>query len=157
MHCAPSVEYPVGRSVFAQGVFLVLVSAWLLGQVLWAVSLTGNPWPGAWWFSAGAGLLLAVWGYWRLKQPPQGRLHWVPPAAGSAGAGDGQAGAWQWFSAAYRHGTPLDRVEWVWDLQGMVLLRLRNAAGLSWWVWLERSFDPGVWDDLRRALKAHQS
>jgi hypothetical protein len=154
MDCAPSVEYPAGRSVFAQIVFGLLASAWLAGQFVWALALPGASWPGAWWFSVVAGLLCGVWGGWRLRHPVRGRLCWEP--AVSERKATGKPGDWLWFSVAYRRGTPLERVEWVWDLQGVVLLRLRNAAGLSWWLWLERSSAPDLWDDLRRALKAHQ-
>ena len=154
MHCAPSVEYPAGRSAFAQLGFLMLVMAWLFGQGFWLFSLAEGRWPGAWWFSTVLGLLGLAWGFWRLRRPLSGSLLWE---ASSAERGTGEMpGAWLWFSPAYRRGTPLDRVEWIWDLQGVVLLRLRNAAGLSWWVWLERSSAPDLWDDLRRALKAHQ-
>ena len=42
----------------------------------------------------------------------------------------------------------------VLDLQGHVLLRLNNAAGLGWWVWLERDSAPADWQALRVALVA---
>lgn len=155
MYCAPSVEYPAGRSVFAQGVFLLLVLAWSCSQAFWLFSLGKGAWPGAWWFSTLLGLLCASWGLWRLRNPLYGTLQWE--AAPAQREPDEPGGKWLWFSSAYRQGTPLERVEWVWDLQHVVLLRLHNAAGLTWWVWLERTGDPTHWDDIRRALKAHDA
>jgi hypothetical protein len=154
MYCAPSVEYPVGRSFFAQLAFLLLMLVWSAGQGFWLLSATQGSWPGAWWFSTVSGLLCGAWGFWRLRRPVYGSLRWE---AAAAQHGSGEAtGSWLWFSSAYRRGTPLERIEWVWDLQQVVLLRLHNAAGLTWWVWLESAGDPAQWDDIRRALKAHE-
>ena len=61
---------------------------------------------------------------------------------------------WIWSSAAYRHGTELAALSWSLDLQHHVLLHLRNAAGLGWWVWLERDRAPADWQALREALVA---
>lgn len=160
MHSAPSVEYPAGRSAFQGRFEQVLALAWVAMQLTWWQSLRGAALPGAWWFS---GLLgLGLWGFarWRSRQPVAGRLCWEParaPAGAQAAPLPGQAGLpgrWIWRSEAYRHGTELAGLYWALDLQGLVLLRLNNAAGLGWWVWLERDSAPADWQALRVALVA---
>lgn len=161
MHSAPSVEYPAGRSAFQGRLEGLLLLAWLALQLAWWLSLPGAALPGAWWFSALLGLLLWALTRWRARQPLAGRLCWepaLPPAPGAhATAPPGQArlpGRWIWRSAAYRHGTELAGLHWALDLQDRVLLRLDNAAGLGWWVWLERDSAPADWQALRVALVA---
>ncbi|MEO0002587.1 MAG: hypothetical protein RLZZ22_279 [Pseudomonadota bacterium] len=157
MHSAPSVEYPAGRSTFQDRLERLLPLAWLALQLAWWVSLRGGALPGAWWCSGLFGL--GLWGVarWRSRQPVVGRLCWEPaPAPAGAGAlpAPGPPGRWIWRSQAYRHGTELADLRWALDLQGQVLLRLRNAAGLGWWVWLERDSAPADWQALRVALVA---
>jgi toxin CptA len=152
MRNAPSVDYPAGRSALAARLEVALALVWVALQGAWAVSVARWPLPGAWWFACGTGALWFAWSRWRTRHPVEGCLAWeAPPPGGSAAEG-----RWIWTSPAYRRGTPLASVDWALDLQGLVLLRLRNAAGLSWWVWLERHRDPRRWGDLRRALVAHQ-
>lgn len=154
MHCAPSVEYPAGRSFLATLAAAMGIGAWVAMQCLWMFTLSAGDLPGSWWFSLVVGALWAVWTVWRLRRPVWGHLAWL--AESHESSGEENPGRWMWISAAYRSGTPLARVEWLWDLQGVVLLRLHNAAGLSWWVWLEKSSEPDAWDDLRRALAPHR-
>lgn len=152
MHSAPSVEYPAGRCAFAQRLELALFLAWLLVQGLWAWTLQRWPLPGAWWLACLLGGCLFGWGRWRARHPVVGHLAWVAPEP-EAGQSEGR---WVWTSTAYRRGTVLASIDWTLDGQRVVLLRLRNAAGLAWWVWLERASAPDGWGDLRRALVAHQ-
>lgn len=160
MHSAPSVEYPAGRSAFQGRLESLLLLAWLALQLAWWYSLRDAALPGAWWFSGLLGLLL--WGgtRWRSRQPVVGRLCWEPaqaPVGAHAAPVPGQPvlpGRWVWRSEAYRHGTELAGLHWALDLQGLVLLRLSNAAGLGWWVWLERDRAPADWQALRVALVA---
>ena len=152
MHSAPSVEFPAGRSAFAGRLELALLLVWLMVQAFWAWSLQRWPLPGTWWLACVCGTLLFGWVRWQARYPLQGCLAWVPGAPEPGRP----AGEWIWTSSAYRRGTSLASVEWTLDLQERVLLRLRNAAGLSWWIWLERGSAPQSWGDLRRALVAHQ-
>ncbi len=157
MHSAPSVEYPAGRSAFQARLEWLLLLAWLALQLAWWQSLRGAALPGAWWCSGLFGL--GLWGVarWRSRQPVAGRLCWEPvlaPVGAHAVSADGRPGRWIWRSEAYRHGTELASLHWAIDLQGHVLLRLNNAAGLGWWVWLERDSAPADWQALRVALVA---
>jgi hypothetical protein len=140
------VEYPAGVGrlevlpAAAAGLLWLAVQAAWLEHDRWAPS-------GAWWFALCVGLVWVAVLVWRLQYPIQGRLGWLVDDAG-------RGGEWRWHSEAYRHGTPVTRIEWALDLQVAVLVRLHNAAGAGWWVWLHRRADPARWDDLRRALLA---
>lgn len=157
MQNAPSVDYPVGRSVFWAGLLCLLGLAGLLCQVMW--------W---WWLGpqqradpvqqgllAGGLVLCGGWAAWaRLAwlRTPVGRLRWDAQAPA---ARDGQPpGAWRWFSAAFPDGAPLVGVTVMLDLQSRVLLRLADPGGRLRWVWAERGRDPLHWRGLRRALAA---
>jgi hypothetical protein len=138
MHSAPSVSYPVGRSVVLAG---LLAAAAALGMVAVFAGVAYLSWAGA----ATAGLAWCGWvasSLWAWGRQPHGQLSW-------------RAGTWSWVSEAYREGVGLLRVERVYDLQGAILLRLHNADGARTWVWVERRGDPARWHDLRRALIAH--
>lgn len=157
MHSAPSVEYPAGRSALQARCELGLALAWLAMQLAWWLSLQGATLPGAWWFSGLLGLLLGLATHWRSRHPVRGRLRWEPAprrVAGDPDLPDPLPGRWIWCSEAYRHGTELAGLNWAIDLQHHVLLQLRNAAGLSWWVWLARDSAPDDWPALRIALVA---
>ena len=161
MHSAPSVEYPAGRSAFQGRLESLLLLAWLALQLAWWQSLRGAALPGAWWFSGLLGLGLWAGTRWRSRQPVAGRLCWesarVQPPGVAATPLPGEAslpGRWIWRSEAYRQGTELAGLHWAIDLQGHVLLRLDNAAGLGWWVWLARDSAPADWQALRIALVA---
>ncbi len=141
-----SVEYPAGSGRL-EGVPAAIAGAlWLSIQVAWLWHEQWVP-SGAWWFSLVVGAVWAVVLVWRLQHPIEGRLGWQADDSG-------RGGVWLWHSDAYRRGTPVVRIEWPIDLQGAVLVRLHNAAGLGWWVWMHRRADPARWDDLRRALQA---
>jgi hypothetical protein len=152
---APSVEYPAGRSVFQARLDGALALAWLALQAAWWIALDGLV-PGAWWFSGLLGLLAWTGWRWRSRRPLQGRLCWEPAPRRAGGVPQPGAlpGRWLWYSDAYRHGTALAGLHWSLDLQQRVLLHLRNAAGVGWWVWLERDSAPDDWQALREALVA---
>ena len=157
MHSAPSVEYPAGRSAFQARLDAVLALAWLATQACWWLALEGAALPGAWWFSALLGLLAWLGLRWRASTAVEGRLCWEPAprrAAGVSPQPGALPGRWLWRSEAYRHGTELAELRWSLDLQRRVLLHLRNAAGIGWWVWLERDSSPADWQALREALVA---
>src|SRR5512140_189487 len=133
MHNAPSVSYPVGRSLLAGGLAAAL---WLLGvlvTVQWVSQSQGSGWR-----LAAAVIVLAVaalaagWSWWTM---PGGTLAW-----------DGQS--WTWTCAA---GTYPGVVEVCLDLQHCLLLHFRRQSAASW-IWLERGQCAERWDDLRRAV-----
>jgi hypothetical protein len=152
MRSAPSVTYPVGRSVLLMRLLLVV------GVLCMAASVLAFSFGLGWWALAG-GLAWVVWVMtvtraW--QRQPQGRLAWEPSTVRAVDpALRTVAGHWSWFSAAYLGGVVLQRVERVHDLQAWMLLRLHNPDGARTWVWVERGSDPDRWDDLRRALWLH--
>lgn len=154
MRSAPSVTYPVGRSVFL-GVLLVVSGAVGLAGLLLGLfyrTQASSGWPvlvGGWTLWAAVALLA-----WRRQAG--GQLSWNPSHRRSGDQSpEATAGEWVWSSAAYLEGVTLQRVERVYDLQAWMLLRLHNPDGARIWAWVERSRDVRRWDDLRRALVAH--
>jgi hypothetical protein len=152
MRSAPSVTYPVGRSVL---LLRLLVVVGMLGMSAFGLAFVYGL--GRW--TLVGGLAWVVWVVSATRawhRQPQGRLAWtvamerpVEPALRAV------AGSWSWFSAAYVGGVVLQRVERVHDLQAWMLLRLYNPDGARTWIWVERESDPDRWDDLRRALWSH--
>lgn len=130
MHSAPSVKYPVGRSVWSAA---LLLSLWLAGAAvaaLWAWAVPEPGWRQA--LGAAAVAVVGAWAafsWWRL---PAGELAW-----------DGRA--WTWSGAAVE-----GRVELALDLQAALLLRWQGGGGA--WLWLERRTSPARWGDVRRAV-----
>lgn len=152
MRNAPSVTYPVGRSVFQLWLLLGLGLAGALALLLW------------WWLSAlPAGWMLGlgcagwlVWGlaaFWSWRCAPVGWLQWdaSPTTVPSLRCN----GTWRWLPSEAGVPLELEAVLWMLDAQNVVLLRLRRAQGRALWVWLDGAREPATWDALRRALKAH--
>lgn len=159
MHSAPSVEYPAGRSVWDHRIMGLAAVAWAVAQALWAWEWGVWPLPGAWWCAAVAGVVLLGWWRWQTRHPVQGCLRWQMAAPGPMDVPQVPGtplGDWSWHSDTYRHGTPVERLECVLDVQNALLLRLRNGAGLHTWVWLQHDTAPAHWPALRRALQAHR-
>lgn len=133
MHNAPSVSYPVGRSLWAA---VLVFAGWLAGAAAAGWWVLASPAPG--WrqgLGVAAVLLAGAWAAWEWRRMPAGELSW-----------DGSR--WAWPGAAPAE--PLS-VEAALDLQHVLLLRWR-APGCSGWLWLERSHRPARWDELRRAV-----
>jgi toxin CptA len=133
MHGAPSVSYPVGRSLLAGS---LLLAAWLLGLVactVWA-------WQGAsasrLAVAAAACLAAGAWTGWWWHRQPSGLLAW-------------DAGAWSWSAGGPEVESGSVKVQL--DLQSLLLLRF-TAQGDGRWLWVERARLPGRWDALRRAV-----
>jgi hypothetical protein len=63
-------------------------------------------------------------------------------------------GQWHWQSKGYPAGTVLAWPQVVWDGQCLMLVRLCNADGACWMLWLDADTQPQHWLDLRRALLA---
>lgn len=139
---APSVVYPVARSLWAAWTMAV---SWTLAAVV-TLTWTGSAGPGdfsplwAW----GALLLagLALIGSWRNAN--EGQLTW-----------DGER--WLWTSRAYPAGAPLSWPEVVIDMQGVMVLHMVNPAGAALILWLEARQARDRWPDLRRAICARPS
>lgn len=154
MRNAPSVRYPVGRCA--------LYARWLL--FLGALGLMALA--GGWWVSGNTakpgvvllagGVLWLFWigfALWSWQRTPVGLLQW--DAQADSATERNLAGAWSWRSEAYQDGVTLLRVEAMLDLQTHMLLRLHNPDAASSWAWVERSRDPLRWNEIRRALIAH--
>ena len=60
--------------------------------------------------------------------------------------------AWHWESAAYQAGIAEYEVVVAADFQYVLLLRLKNQAHVSLWLWVDCSAAPERWLDLRRAI-----
>ena len=157
MQSAPSVVYPVGRSVFYRNLILAVGGA--VGAMLslgWVVAWVAAPWSvrhGLWALGAA---LWAVWfaRAWRHSAvAPGGELHWDARAM-PVKLGD-LPGAWYWRWADSKHEPVPLRVVLVLDWQERVLVRTKGLPLVARWLWLERSACSARWDDLRRALTAH--
>ncbi|MDB5849007.1 MAG: hypothetical protein JWP29_2759 [Rhodoferax sp.] len=142
MHHAPSVTYPVGRSVLFG---LLLAGAWLLGAVLvgwWCLGVPAVGWRQWLGLSTLPVAALAAWVSWR--RMGVGMLRW-----------DGQVWLWQ----AKRHrGDQSDQdalpvqLGVHLDLQRQLMLCLQPQTGPSVWCWADRARMPERWGDLRRAV-----
>ena len=137
MHSAPSVSFPVGRSLLARR---LLWTTWGLGAAAfatWCIQFGGEPWR-----TALLALVLAgsAAGASRAARLGEGvslqwdGLHWSC-AGGNADLGDA---------------TPVIHL----DLQSLMLVRLHQPGRGAAWLWLERPAFPSRWLDLRRALHA---
>jgi hypothetical protein len=133
MHSAPSVSYPVGRSLW---VAAFLLAAWGLG----ALACAAWAWEGGTAFRLAAGVVAIVvagasaTGWWRRQR--SGMLAW-----------DG--GGWRW-SQAHRT-SDLTAIQVVADLQAWILLRCDGESGPRW-IWAERAQLPARWGEFRRAV-----
>lgn len=150
MRNAPSVRYPVGRS--ALHALLVGVLAFL-GLLSLLLPIGVYPVVPAW--LQGGGMVL--WGGWLAwavlswRRACSGHLQWD---ARATPAPDLPAGVWRWWPDDGPT-VELQSLDWMWDVQNHVLLRLRAPGQRPLWLWLARQRDPLRWDDLRRALTAH--
>lgn len=136
-HNAPPVVYPLGRSSFQAyllasvwGAGLLVAIAWFYasGRIDWRIPLVAV-------FVLFAGF--AAHGGW--KNSPAGNLAW-----------DGQL--WRWESPGYQTGVAEQQLSVLADFQNVLLLRIKNQAGASLWLWVERKAFPERWLDLRRAV-----
>jgi len=133
---APPVVYPVGRSARATVFVAVLCIVALALNVAWSLAGANASPEWAWVILASATAALV----WHWARPTRGQIEWD--------------GGWLWRSSAYPQGTPLHWPEVVLDAQQLMLVRLRNADGAIWTLWLDASTQPQYWLDLRRALLA---
>lgn len=106
--------------------------------VWWSVSAAGELGPV---FGAAACALSGVCLLMGWRRQPVGRLSW-----------DGQA--WAWHGGGDRSPTALSAAEPLLDLQALMLLRMRDSAGVPKLVWADAAAQPAHWLDLRRALHA---
>ena len=140
MHNAPAVTYPMGRSHFQAGLLGVLIFAGLLVELMWCLA------PGVLdWRQGVLALCLLMAGLWaglNWQRSPVGRLRW-----------DGQVWCWtETHTAVETWGTLSVHL----DLQKVLLLCLRPETGAPLWLWPEQNTRPVRWQDLRRAVFAHQ-
>ena len=133
MHGAPSVSYPVGRSLLVGALLLAVWSFGLFACIVFAWQGASSPRLAA---AAGACVASGAWvGRWWWRQPA-GLLAW-----------DSAAWSWSEGDPDVRTGS----LEVVLDLQSLLLLRWR-APGRARWLWAERARLPARWDALRRAV-----
>jgi toxin CptA len=143
MHNAPSVSYPVGRCAFVRwlSVGLAVLSGlvglgWLLHQGT-SVLL---------WVAGGLWVVACVAG-WRSYQAQGGKLTW-----------DGQV--WCWHDAPL-HDDGLGELQVLLDLQHTLLLRWQpsdvSPSVQTVNLWLSAESAPDFWQDLRRAVYAHDN
>lgn len=138
MHSAPSVSYPVGRSLFSG---LLALALWLVAAVLWMSWLMlSADWGLRHGVAATALVASGLCAIRAWRTAAVGELHW-----------DGRA--WRWS------GVPLQGLPAVvFDFQQRMLVQWRRPGGEpSLWLWLERSGRPPRWDDLRRAVYSRAS
>jgi len=154
MHSAPSVRFPVGRCGL-YGVLLVLLA--VLGGLVLGLWFVLDGAPGVSTAGVAGGLLWLTWVcfVWReWRRSPVGQLRWSASERHSLGA---SPGAWRWHSESCAEGVPLRRVVLAVDWQSVALLRLQPSEAPACWVWVERTRNPALWNDLRRALVAARS
>jgi toxin CptA len=138
-HSAPPVVYPLGRSRFE--VALVALT-WLAGALLvfvWALRGSAPDWRIALGIVAVATAGLGAWA--GLRKPAAGRLAW-----------DGQH--WRREDLPGLEVLPELELEVAADFQRALLLRLESPQRGVLWCWVQRSFMPERWGDLRRAVHA---
>ncbi|MET0310692.1 MAG: hypothetical protein ABW051_01450 [Burkholderiaceae bacterium] len=133
MQSAPSVSYPVGRSLLTA---VLPASLWLGGALAAAAFAVAPSAPLAMRVAVasaalGAGLIAAL--AWR--DSPRGLLHWDGlewrlEGEGAACCGPATVGL---------------------DLQRLMLLRVGSARGARW-AWAEARMQPYTWGDFRRAV-----
>jgi toxin CptA len=136
MHNAPSVTYPVGRSLLCAA---LLAALWTLAALLvawWCQTVAAIGWRQ--WLALLA-LPAAAAGAWlSLRAMGIGELRW-----------DGQV--WLWHPRGAQEAmTVLLGVHL--DLQRHLLVLLRPEHGLAVWCWASRKSYPERWGDLRRAV-----
>ena len=140
MHNAPAVTYPVGRSHFQARLLGVLVAAELLLELMWCLAPGVLNWRQG--LLALYGVLAGLWAGLNWQRSPVGRLRW-----------DGQVWCWtETRTAVETWGTLSVHL----DLQKVLLLCLRPETGAPLWLWPEQNTRPARWQDLRRAVFAHQ-
>lgn len=136
MHNAPAVAFPTGRSAFQGGLLGVLLGCEVLTLVAWSLAadlLFG--WPQV---VALVGICVTgIWAVWSWWHTPAGHLTW-----------DGVVWHVSFTDSSWRV-QPVPVI----DLQRSMLLYLNSTETTpANWVWLDRSFSPGRWMALRRAI-----
>jgi len=131
MRHAPSVNYPVGRSLLAAA---WAAAAWLAGActvAAWWLHGAGPAWHA--WLGAALLATTAAWAGWCWLRNFEGELRW-----------DGSA----WHLSG--RGAALPDLSCALDLQ--VALLLRVSGDPARWLWVERRRAPARWHALRCAV-----
>jgi len=141
MRVTLDVTYLANGGFVERVVLAGLAGGWLWGLLVWAaVYVRVGQWPPAQWgWAMAAGLGLSAWTIWRLR---------VASPATMARGGQG----WQLFSATWRRGLVLARVDCTIDGQSWMLLRVQSTTGLSQWLWCTQRDDPERWPLFRQAV-----
>jgi toxin CptA len=137
MRSAPSVTYPVGRSVFSALLRAVLWVAGTAAILGWIATARVDGVRTA--VALACLVVVGAWAAWSWRREPQGVLGWDGARWTFVTNGSEQAGQ---LRAAL-------------DWQSVLLVRW--TSGASGWLWLDRSADPARWDALRRAVHSPAS
>ena len=135
MHAPPAVSFSVGRSALHRRCLAALLLMELLVGALWLDQGAEPGWRHILYlllFLLTSGLAITHW-----RRAPIGRLHW-----------DGMAWHWSAWPAA------ICSLQVCVDGQSWLLVTLRDEAGSTVWLWLERQTDVATWPALRRAACA---
>jgi toxin CptA len=136
MHKAPTVDYPVGPSLFQTLALLVLWLCVAGVDFVWWIQSDRIDWRHAAGGAVTLGAAAVAFRTWQLRS--NGILQW-----------DGQS--WWWDSGGTRvSGELKPRL----DLQSVLLLDFSAHTGFRKWLWLERQTAPSRWSALRRAVHA---
>jgi len=141
MRVTLDVAYPATGGVIERALLAALAGGGLLGLLVWAaayVQADQAP-PAEWGLAVLACSGLSAWTVWRLRVASPATLVCGPQG-------------WQLFSATWRRGLLLARVDCTIDGQSWMLLRVESATGLSRWLWCAASDDPERWPLWRQAV-----
>ena len=142
-HNAPSVVYPVQRSLTLGSWLLAVWGLGLCILALWTLSSTAWGWRASVAAVAAAGTALAALMSWRASRC--GQLAW-----------DGQR--WHWDSLTKLSSSEQSQLSVIVDVQFALLLSFEAISGTRCWLWVERESQPERWMDLRRAVySAHRT
>ena len=137
IHNAPAVVYPLKRSRFLGQLLFGLWLAGLCSVAGWLFINQRFDWRCVTAFVAVLGTGVAALVGW--QHQPVGDLCW-----------DGLV--WRWESVGYQAGVVEQELVVMADFQSSILLRLKNPASASLWLWPEKRTSPARWLDLRRAI-----
>lgn len=138
MRSAPSVNYPVGRSRYAERLLLTI---WILGACC-AIAVCWR-FDGSYWRESASMLSVAATGV-------LARIGSLRSAAVASLSFDGRY--WTVWGRRIPGKSGKSRASVAVDLQSLLLVRVAEPGGPRHWLWLERRAMPARWRDLRRAL-----
>jgi len=133
---APAVRYPLSAPIFLYRALVLMLCLALCMDLAWLAMAT----PGDWRPWVGLLVTAGAAGYarWHFPLTQSGQLGWDGVAWWWEGSGDPQRGV----------------VHLRMDIQSGLLVRFVVETGVSRWLWLAQSSEPGQWLAVRRAMVA---